>query len=225
MTANADLLRIAKAPFSLYGILDTSCIGADQFATYAQNLIKGGAGILQIRAKHSNTDERARMASSVLPVAQSASVPLIINDDLDAVLNVSGTGLHIGQDDMPPYEARNRLGPNRIIGLSTHSRDQAEQAEQLAREGIIDYFAIGPIFATPTKPDYVPVTPDLVEWAVGRQFQAPCFFIGGITRNTLPIICGLGARRVVIVSALLRASDPEQETRACLNLMASYGGD
>ena len=88
MTANADLLRIAKAPFSLYGILDTSCIGADQFATYAQNLIKGGAGILQIRAKHSNTDERARMASSVLPVAQSASVPLIINDDLDAVLNV-----------------------------------------------------------------------------------------------------------------------------------------
>ncbi|OPZ72253.1 MAG: Thiamine-phosphate synthase [Verrucomicrobia bacterium ADurb.Bin474] len=225
MTAKSDLLRIAKAPISLYGILDTSCIEPDQFATYADKLIKGGAGILQIRAKHSNTAERIRMANAVLPVAQSASVPLIINDDLDAVLNVPGTGLHIGQDDMPPSEARNRLGPNRIIGLSTHSREQAEQAEKLAEECIIDYFAIGPVFATPTKPDYVPVTPDLVQWAVTRQFKAPCFFIGGITRNTLPIICDLGARRVVIVSALLKAADPEAETRACLDLMASFDGN
>lgn len=221
MTANADLQRLHRAPCALYAILDASYANEAAFPGLADKLIRGGAGILQIRAKQSNTEERVGMARTVLPIAQSASVPLIINDDIDAVIQLPGTGLHIGQDDMPPDEARDRLGHDRIIGLSTHSREQAEQAEQLAEQGIIDYFAIGPVFATPTKPDYTPVTPDLVHWAIARRFKTLHFFIGGLNRETLPIVGKLGALRVVIVSALLRASDPETEAKACLNLISA----
>ncbi|MBN2235443.1 MAG: thiamine phosphate synthase [Opitutales bacterium] len=220
MTANADLQRLNRAPCTLYAILDASYVNEAAFPGLADQLIRGGAGMLQIRAKHANTEERVRMARTVLPIAQSASVPLIINDDLEAVIQLPGTGLHIGQDDMPPDEARDRLGHDRIIGLSTHSREQAEQAEQLAEQGIIDYFAIGPVFATPTKPDYTPVTPDLVHWAIARRFKTLHFFIGGLNRDTLPIVGKLGAKRVVIVSALLRASDPETEAKACLDLLS-----
>ena len=225
MTANADLQRLNRAPCALYAILDASYANEAAFPGLADQLIRGGAGILQIRAKQSNKEERVRMARTVLPIAQSASVPLIINDDIDAVIQLPGTGLHIGQDDMPPDEARDRLGHDRIIGLSTHSREQAEQAEQLAEQGIIDYFAIGPVFATPTKPDYTPVTPDLVHWAIARRFKTLHFFIGGLNRETLPIVGKLGAKRVVIVSALLRASDPETEAKACLNLLSDIKAD
>ncbi len=191
----------------LYAILDTSYIAAEDFALYAEKLIKGGVDLLQIRAKYESADDRRALVRSVLDVCTDANIPLILNDDVEVASEFDGLGLHVGQDDLNPEIAREMMGPDRIIGLSTHSREQATAAYEYYQKGIVNYFAVGPVFKTPTKPDYTPVTLDLVSWVVENNFHAPHFFIGGINESTLPLLIGRGANRAVVVSALLKAID------------------
>ena len=133
---------------------------------------------------------------------------LIINDDVELCARYPTTGLHIGQDDTSPAEARRRIGPDRVIGLSTHSFEQARAADALA--GTIDYFCVGPVFATQTKPDYTPVGPELVRRVSAMKPRLPWFAIGGINRLTLREVLAAGASRVVVVSDLLCASSPRE---------------
>lgn len=196
MTA-ADLSRSR-----LYGILDLSYIDPADAVRVAESLIQGGVDLLQLRAKGQAPDEIEKLAIQVLPVTRKAGVPLIINDHPAIAQSVGADGVHLGQDDLSIAEAREVVGPDCAVGKSTHSLDQAVRAFY---EGA-DYIGFGPLFATPTKPDYSPIGLDEIP-KVHDAVRIPIFCIGGIKLDNLPKVIEAGAHRVVIVSGLLQATN------------------
>lgn len=214
MTKRAADLE-AKAPLSLrecsfYGILDTGYVSRSDWARKYRALVKGGAGVIQLRAKRESHKEREALLVQILEIRNEAEnesqPPLILNDDVELCLRYANVGLHVGQEDTPAIDARRRLGPHRILGLSTHSIRQARQAMELP-EGILDYFAVGPVFATQTKPSYAPVGLELVRWVDQQSPKLPFFCIGGINRGNLDEVRKAGGSRVVAVSDPLLAQD------------------
>ena len=211
-----------KSPISsdarFYGILDSSWVSTNQWIAKCRSLLEGGADLIQIRAKKETPDERRILLEAILPLFTDTPVPLIVNDDIELCLRYPNLGLHVGQDDLDATEARARLGPARILGLSTHSEAQAEKAIALGPD-ILSYFAVGPVFATPTKPDYTPVGLELVQHVSRLASPLPFFCIGGITRRNLHQVTAAGAQRIVVVSDVLSAADTAQavqEVRAKL---------
>ncbi len=194
-----DSLRRAR----LYGILDTGYVHVDDLEAKCRELLAGGVDVVQFRAKRESSSERASLLEQIYPLFVGGRVPLILNDDLEVACLYPGVGLHVGQDDADPRHCRERLGPDRILGLSTHSREQASAAMGLV--GVLDYFAVGPVFATATKPDYPPVGLELVEWVAQQRPALPWFAIGGVNPATVASVVAAGARAVVAVSALLHA--------------------
>jgi len=211
--AEAVVMKLAKSSPWLYAILDTKYVPRGQLVNVAEQLLNGGADLIQFRAKDLNTNERVRCLEEIFPIFRESSTPLIVNDDIEACLRFDGLGLHVGQDDLDPSDARERLGPDRVLGLSTHSIEQAEGAIERGPE-VLNYFAVGPVFQTPTKPDYLPVGIKLVREVASRAPKLPFFAIGGIKPFNLEEVMEAGARNLVIVSALLQASNPEWETRS-----------
>lgn len=203
----------------LYGILDTGYLPQVQFAEMAHKLILGGAGILQIRAKNESLQLKCSLVEKVLPICTKMDIPLVINDDLEIAIKYHQLGLHLGQDDLPVEVAREELGSERIIGLSSHSKKQVGDAFEKWKKGTINYFAIGPVFSTLTKPDYIPVSLDLVKWTVLQGFDAPHFFIGGINRNSVLLVKETGAKQIVVVSDLLKADDPTRAAKELISVM------
>lgn len=195
---------------SFYAILDTSWVHPDQWKEKCRQLIAGGADLIQLRAKKETHAQRISLLEEILPLFENdRSPPLIINDDIDLCLRHPHLGLHVGQDDLPAGEARKRIGPDRILGLSTHSIQQAQGALALD-PSILSYFAVGPVFATDTKPDYTPVGLELVRQVSDLNPALPFFCIGGITRQNVPQVTAAGAKRVVIVSDVLSAPDSQK---------------
>lgn len=210
IAAHFSSARLSKAKF--YGILDTGYLPVDKFPSMCSALLNGGADIIQVRAKKAGKDEYRKLLESVLPLFDKIDTPLIINDHLDIALEYPRCGLHIGQEDSSIEEARAKLGPDRIIGLSTHSVEQAAMA--LAKAPILSYFCIGPVFATRTKPDYVPVGLELVRAVAALNAGLlPLFSIGGINRKNVGKVRRAGANRIVVVSDVLEALDPTAAVR------------
>ena len=201
--------KLSLSECSFYGILDTGYVSPSNWSQKYRDLVKGGAGIIQIRAKNESREERESLLVQILEIrsqSPEAQPPLILNDDIDLCLRYPNVGLHIGQEDTPAIEARRRLGQNRILGLSTHSIQQAKQVMDLP-EGTLDYFAVGPVFATQTKPSYIPVGLELVQWVDQQSPKLPFFCIGGINRGNLDEVKKAGGSRVVAVSDPLLAKD------------------
>lgn len=213
----------ALAESHFYSILDTAYVPRSRWIPTYRSLIDGGADLVQIRAKDASHEERVQLLECLLPDFALSGKPLIINDDIQAAGCYPGMnlGLHLGQDDASPEEARERLGPSPIIGLSTHSEGQAREAIRLAEEKIINYFAVGPLFQTPTKPDYQPVGLELAQKVQSMNPPVPFFVIGGITRETLPLVVQTGLNRIVVVSEVLKADHPPsviQDMKTMLSL-------
>jgi thiamine-phosphate pyrophosphorylase len=200
-----------------YAILDSGYVPSERWVQTARGLLHGGADLVQLRAKQETPEQRRRLLEAILPLFRPGAVvatppPLVINDDLQLALAAPGLGLHVGQEDMPAPEARRALGPDRILGLSTHSLAQAQHAITLG-PAILSYFAVGPVFPTGTKPDYTPVGLGLVREVAALAPTLPFFCIGGITRANLAEVRAAGARRVVAVSDVLLAPDPAAAVR------------
>lgn len=199
--------RLAAA--RLYGILDLGYIGPESLEDFAERLCEGGVEVVQLRAKGREEFEIEEMANRVAPILRDAGVPFIINDFPELVPSVGADGAHVGQDDLAVSDARWRAGralagevPSPIIGKSTHS---VEQAVAAAAEGA-DYIGFGPLFPTPTKAGRPAI--GLADIArVHGLVNIPIFCIGGVKLETLPEVIAAGARRVVIVSGILRAPD------------------
>lgn len=196
------LKKIRQA--KLYGILDTGYSDPKAWPKLAQKLISGGTGVLQIRAKGASRSEILDWTPAVLKICLNADVPLILNDQPELAYQLGTHGCHLGQDDMPLEKARGMLDTSQILGKSTHSLSQAVAGEA---EGA-DYIGFGPIFSTPTKPDYVPIGLEEIH-TMYQRITIPAFCIGGIKLNNLTTLIQHGSQRVVIVSGLLDAEDPE----------------
>jgi thiamine-phosphate pyrophosphorylase len=191
----------------LYAFVDTAYLGGRRPEVVAQQLCEGGADVIQLRAKSSTPEQVRQMAEKILPFTRAAGVPLVVNDHLDIAQSVGAECCHLGQEDFfdAGFTQASQLpmGTARLqIGLSTHAPAQAKRA--LAAQP--DYIAIGPVYATGTKPTAKPVTLEYVRWAAAHV-PIPWFAIGGVNLETLDAVLAAGARRVCVVSAILNASD------------------
>lgn len=194
----------------LYAILDLGYVSEENAARVTQDLLAGGADLLQLRAKGHDPTTIRRIAESLIPLCREAKVPFILNDHPQLAAELDADGVHIGQDDGSLENARSIVGPGKLIGRSTHSLDQARAA---LAEGF-DYIGFGPLFPTPTKlgrPGIGVENIAAMEREVGSKI--PAFCIGGIKRSNLPEVLAAGARRVVIVSDLLTAEDVRGATK------------
>jgi len=194
----------------LYTFVDTAYLHGRDPALIARQLCDGGSDLIQLRAKNAPMDEVRRLAGLILPVTRAAQVRLVINDHLDLARELGADLCHLGQEDF--FDAGHRHvselrapGGALQIGLSTHAPEQAEKAIAAGA----DYLAIGPIYATGTKPTAKPVTLEYVRWAAAHV-TVPWFAIGGINLGNLDEVLAAGAQRICVVSAILNAPDAAQ---------------
>ena len=199
-----EILSHAK----LYGIADMGYVSTCDLVPVTRALCEGGVDLLQLRAKGHSASEIEVLAKAMHVVTRDLGVPLVINDHPEVAAEVGTEGVHVGQDDAAVQRARELVGKDCFVGKSTHSIQQAEQA---AIEGA-DYIGFGPLYATGTKPDYTPIGLNHIQ-EVHRLVKVPIFCIGGVNFDRLGAVLAAGARRVVVVSALLQAADIKQAVR------------
>ena len=179
-----------------------------EFLDRVRSALDGGVDIVQLRAKEMEALPLMRLAEKTMAVARAARVPFIINDRPDVAFAVGADGVHLGQLDLPVEWAR-RIVPTAILGRSSHEGAHAERA---VAEGA-DYFAVGPVWATPTKPGREPAGLSYVREVARRNVRIPWFAIGGITLENVEQVLAAGATRIAMVRALLDAPDPAEAAR------------
>lgn len=177
-------------------------------------MIEGEVDLIQLRGKKQSVEELTKIAAAINEITSAFGIPFIINDHAEIAAKVPVTGVHVGQDDDSITHARKKAGRELLIGKSTHSLGQAIAAQ---REGA-DYIGFGPIFATPTKPDYQPIGFTGIK-RLNNEVSVPIFCIGGIKIDNLGQVLAAGAKRVAIVSGLLKAPDIAKYARACKALL------
>jgi thiamine-phosphate pyrophosphorylase len=191
----------------LYTFVDTAYLHGRAPEIVAQQLCDGGSDLIQLRAKNSSPDEIRHMAEKILPITKRANAGFVINDHLEIAREIGADICHLGQEDFfdaghAHVSQLSTLNSQLKIGLSTHVPAQAQRALDAGA----DYIAIGPIYATGTKPTAKPVTLEYVRWAAANV-PVPWFAIGGINLLTLDDVLAAGAKRICIVSAILNAPD------------------
>ena len=189
----------------LYAIADASF--GDPIRS-AEKLFSGGVRLLQVRNKDGRAQELLTQLERILSFAPP-DAEIIVNDRVDAALIAGKAGVHLGQSDLPPKEARRVLGSERAIGFSTHNFEQALQADKLP----VDYIAVGPIFPTSTKenPDPVVGLDRLAE--ICRAVRKPVVAIGGIQLSDAREVIGAGAASIAVIRDLLNSQDISLRTR------------
>lgn len=180
--------------------------GGRPLADVLPRALAGGVDVFQLRMKDARDDAVLRAAEVARAVCAGAGVPFILNDRPDLAVQVGADGVHVGQDDMT-LDAARAAAPGLLIGRSTHD------PEQIAAAAEADYFAVGPVHETPTKPGRPSVGLRLIEHAAALGTVTPWFAIGGIDPQTIGPVLAAGATRVVVVRAIAEAADPEAAAR------------
>jgi thiamine-phosphate pyrophosphorylase len=199
----------------LYGIIDLGYVEARDTARIVEQMIEGGVDLIQLRAKNKSIEELVQLAKELHELTAKSATPLIVNDYAEVASSTPVEGVHVGQDDDSIEIVRRRVKRDILVGKSTHSLEQARAAE---REGA-DYIGFGPIFATPTKPDYAPIGLENIR-RVHAEVNLPIFCIGGINIDNLQSVIDAGAKRVVMVSALLKAHNIVDYARCATDMLA-----
>jgi thiamine-phosphate diphosphorylase len=174
--------------------------------------LANGADMIQLRDKGLGDDELLEAARVFRAAADAQDALFLLNDRPDLVARCEADGAHVGQDDIAPSDARAALSPDALLGLSTHSREQIEAAQELGDEAP-DYISVGPIWETPTKRGRPGVGIELIDTAA-RIARLPWFAIGGIDPDNVGEVAAAGARRVVVVRAIRDAENPAAAARA-----------
>ena len=192
----ANTARLAEA--RLYFVTD-----ADTPEATLREALAGGVDVLQLREKDASDDDILTAAATFRTLCTEQGALFVLNDRPDLAVAAGADGVHVGQADEPIARVRELVGPEVLIGLSTHSREQLAAA----LETDADYVCVGPVYATPTKPDYPAVGLELVRHAAG-VVERPWFAIGGIDGTSVTEVAAAGAPRVAVVRAIRDAPEP-----------------
>lgn len=205
-------------PIGVYAITDSKSGKNKKFLEYCEDLLKGGAKIIQYREKKRDLKLLLEEAKALRELTLKYNATFIVNDYLDIALLSKADGIHIGQDDLPIKDVRKILGENKIIGISTHNPQEAQQA---IIDGA-DYIGVGPIFYTETKEDVCdPVTLEYLDF-VNKNINLPYVAIGGIKENNIDKVLALGAKSICLVSELVGAENTLETTKRINNMIIHW---
>jgi thiamine-phosphate pyrophosphorylase len=206
MSSQGDARRERLSRARLYLVTDARS-ARDDLKAFLEDVLAAGVDIVQLREKHAEAGDLVRWSSVFRAVADRHDALFVLNDRPDVALAVGADGVHVGQNDLPPSVVRSLVGPDLLIGLSTHAVIEYDDASADA-----DYLCVGPVYATPTKPGRPATGLESVGHAAARERDGsegrPWFAIGGIDPSTLPDVVTVGARRAVVVRAIAGARDP-----------------
>lgn len=184
----------------------------DAFLDAVASALKGGVDILQLREKNSSAKRIIELGKKIRQLCSIYDTIFIINDRIDIAKIVEADGVHLGQDDADIEAAREILGENAIVGISTHAPEQALKAQA---DGA-DYIGVGPVFTTPTKPGRSSVGLEYINWA-SKSIEIPFFAIGGIDFSNLDDVILAGAKKIAVVRAIINSDFPEKSAKDFLN--------
>jgi thiamine-phosphate pyrophosphorylase len=208
---------VTRINWSLYVLTDRRAAGARALPDVVDAAIRGGATAIQLRDKQATTRELVELGRALLAITRPAGVPLIVNDRIDVALAINAEGVHVGQDDMPAPIARRLLGPDRLLGVSAGTVEEALQAQ--AEDA--DYLGTGDVYGTPTKADAgVPIGVDGLAEVV-RAVSIPVVAIGGIQAANAGAVIAAGAAGIAVISAVIGAADPEAAARRLREIVRS----
>ena len=194
-----------KLDTSLYFITDSTGFSEEEFLRRTEAALRGGVTLLQLREKDKTTREYLELAQAVHALTQKYDVPLIIDDRLDIALAMDAEGVHLGQSDLPIDLARRILGPEKIIGATTKTVPQALDAW---KQGA-DYLGVGAIYPTTTKVKTILTSTDTLR-DICNAVPIPANAIGGLNRDNIDILAGIPIAGICVVSAIMKADDPEK---------------
>lgn len=190
---------------TLYVVLDRTAARGRHLEEILEAAAAAGCRMIQLREKEWPSGRLWPLAERLRARARAARMTFIVNDRVDLALALDADGVHLGQDDLPPGPARALLRPGMVLGISTHSAEQARAAQAAGA----DYVAVGSMFPTSTKADFDLVGPDLIR-KLRPEISVPLVGIGGITADNVHEVIAAGADGVAVISAVCGASDPRQ---------------
>lgn len=204
MKSRKNLLKESR----LYLILDKKASGNKSLVGIAKKCSASGADIIQLRDKTSDRELVLKEAFLLRKTLRNSDTLLIVNDYLDAAKIAQADGVHLGQEDTSVTTARRILGKDKIIGVSCHNLSQALKAQKNGA----DYIGIGPIFSTPTKPEYKAIGLKITQ-KLKDKMRIPFFAIGDINSNNISQVISRGAKRVALCRAIVKTKHPELSTK------------
>lgn len=194
-----------RKKFRLYAVTDSRQLHGRSLPQAVEEVIKGGATMIQLREKDAKDSRLLKLAGDVLSVTDRYAVPLIINDRPDIALQCGAAGVHIGQQDGSVRQIRRMIGEEKILGVSAHTKEEAVRAEQ---DGA-DYLGVGAVFPTSTKQNTVSLSPETLR-EICRAVKIPVVAIGGIRADNIGSLCGTGIDGAAVVSALFASENPKK---------------
>lgn len=207
--------KIKLADKKLYLVTNSDKFDSeDAFLDAVASALKGGVDILQLREKNMSAKKIVELGKKIKILCSEYNTTFIVNDRVDIAAILEADGVHLGQDDLDVKSAREILGENIIVGVSTHAPEQALKAVEAGA----DYIGVGPVFATPTKEGRIPVGLDYVKWTT-ENIDLPAFAIGGIDEENVEDVIKAGAKRIAVVRAIVNAKSPQKAAeKFCLKL-------
>ena len=202
-----------KFDSSLYFITDSTNYTEEEFLFRVEQALKGGATLLQLREKEKSTREYIELAEKVHEIAKRYNVPLIIDDRVDVALAIDAEGVHVGASDMPVATARKLMGDDKIVGATAKTVPWAKEAYEQGA----DYLGVGAIYPTTTKVVTVLTSTETLD-AITKAVPIPVNAIGGLNKDNVDILKGIGISGICVVSAIMKAENPEKEAKTLLSL-------
>ena len=200
-------MNCKKEDMRLYAVTDRSWLGDKKLADQVKECLEGGVTFLQLREKKLDEEAFYEEALEIKKLCKEKGVPFIINDNVDVALRCDADGVHVGQSDMEAQDVRAKLGPDKIIGVSARTVEQAVKAEKMGA----DYLGVGAVFSTSTKLDAREVSWETLK-EICETVSIPVVAIGGITADNLSQLAGTGVDGVAVVSAIFAQKDIKAAT-------------
>jgi len=196
---------MAKFNPRLYFITDSTKYEKEEFLSRVESALQGGVTLVQIREKERTTREYMELASAVHDLTKKYNVPLIIDDRLDVAMAIDAEGVHLGQSDLPIGIARKIFGPDKIIGATAKTVEQATEAYEQGA----DYLGVGAIYPTTTKVKTILTSTDMLD-KICHAVPIPANAIGGLNKDNIDVLKGIPIAGICVVSAIMKADDPKR---------------